>query len=176
MDVWKVFLQNETTIKAMCSRLACGDTWLSDDLYTEAALRWPRIIEMHPAKEERVRCLRILRLYLWKYRNKYRKRTPISFEGDLEDSHIANKLELQDEVSNVLEGLEEWQKEILLWKAEGFTLREIADWLDVCPCTVRNYLIEAMDQCRFGIDQKTTQEDAKQDLKEEAGSNAKIGR
>jgi len=148
MDVWEVFLNNETAIKRMCGLLAGNDTWLEDDLYTEAALRLPRIWDMHQPNV--VKSLRILRWYLWKYRNKHRLRASASLDDNLVNNLVdetPTKIDVADEVANLMSGLEDWQKKLLLWRAEGFTLQEIGDCLGVCPCTVRKYVLIAIDKC-----------------------------
>lgn len=142
MDAFEFFVKEEPVIRAMCANLAGTDFWLRDDLYTEAALRITRICEMHSARSK---ILRILKWYLWKYRNAA-VRSQLSELPELPcNDHFANVV-LRDEVYKLLSVLCVYEQNIVMWRVQGYTLTEIADHLHIAKSTVRNKYIAAIEK------------------------------
>lgn len=147
MDHWEFFKKNESLIKSMCSKFSCGDSWIADDLYTEAALRCQRVWGMHSPNEKRA--LAVLRWYLWKKRNLIVKRSVQEGELCVDIPYTLPDIpEVTDEVLYIIRDLDEYDKALLWWHAEGFTFKEIGGALGVSASTARNHYVNALELAR----------------------------
>lgn len=155
-DGWDIIIRCWDQLHRLCKRCCRGRYDLIDEMMGEVVTRVPSIVDnWDPTMDVplRAKVFGDMRWYLWKWMNRRMKREVVGFVslGDIDPEGRApeHDSDLKDEVQEIMDSLEDWQRYILEAKLmRELTYPQIAEELGVSRGRAKQYFERALEAAR----------------------------